>query len=79
MKELIKSLALSVEYEDETVGELWSAFFGELDSHHLNPKEITSPTNPKESVYEYDAESGRKTITFGEFAKEVSKLLKGKK
>lgn len=79
MNELIKSLALSMDYEGETVGELWSDFFGELDSHHLHPKDVTSPVNPKESVYEFDSESGRKTMTYGEFAKEIASHRRGMK
>jgi hypothetical protein len=77
MNEIIKTLALSTDHEDETVGELWSTFFGELDSHHLNPKDIT-PQNPKESVYEFDSESGRKTMTYGEFSKEILQYRRSK-
>jgi hypothetical protein len=77
MNEIIKTLALSIDHDGETIGELWSTFFGELDSHHLNPKDITPP-NPKESVYEYDSGGGRKAMTYGEFSIEIAQYRRSK-
>jgi hypothetical protein len=72
MKEIILRLAVRPENQDLTARELWPCFFAELDSWGLCPSD-------RKSVYEYDFEDRRKTITYPHFANVISRCRRRRK
>jgi len=72
--QLIKELALSSRYRDNTARELWPHFFDVLSQKDLDPTEIEDPTHHTACVYQYDSAcGGRKEISFRRFANIVAK------
>lgn len=78
LSEFIGELALSIEHKAESAKELWPHLYSELDTLGLNPKEFKHPNDLKKNCYCYDFNSGRKRITFGQFAKVISTNRKRK-
>lgn len=78
--EIIGLLATSFEHNEEGAKELWMLFYSELEGrYHLDPEMVDHPHGQKKSHIEYGNDnSGRKKITFGQFANTVADYRTGK-
>lgn len=77
INQIICRLALS--NKEALAKELWPKLFSELEDLGLNPEEEGHPSDLKKIRYLYDFNDRQKPITFGQFAKVVSKHRKKKK
>lgn len=78
IKEIIKNLAWSKEYENESAKQLWIRFGSELELKEFDPEEIINKIDSGKSSYEYNFLDKRKSITSRRFENVVSEFRKFK-
>ncbi len=79
LNQIIGELALDRAHQEWLAKELWPLLYAELDLLKLDPDDQECADDWKKSRYEYNFKEGRKAITGGQFANEVSAYRKGKK
>lgn len=77
MSDIIRKLAISEKYSEESAKDLWGHMFAKLDELSLNPEEFYGDS--KKATYSYDFKSARKQIAFGTFSNNVSRFRKESK
>lgn len=76
LSDVVAALITRPELKDAKLSELWDHLHGELDRHHLSPRDIEHTTDQRKDCYEYTTHHGVKTIRRATFYNLVSKIKK---